>query len=365
LQRRVFRKPPARHSHAAARVGSSVIIVGGKGKGKTVYSDCWSYNVDHKRWTNLGGSNLLAKGRGLSNHTLTRIGTQLVVIGGKTLHSVSSDVWVSNTVCLPLTAHVIDYGEIHVFEKVGSGHFSKVNRGEYRGMEVAVKKLRTKVYRKDKDKILRAFKQEISLLRELKHHNVIGMIGICTKPKCIVTEFLDNGSLHDFLRKPTCVVDIHLQTQFAMDIALGMNYLHSMKIIHRDLKSHNLLLDKNYNVKIGDLGISRIATTTQTMTSVGSVAWTAPEVLRKSHYNEKVDVYSYGVVLWEILSGAEPYEGLGRVEAAISVVTTGRRPAMQPEWDASWQNLMSWCWQESPTQRPSFAEVLDFLAQHY
>ena len=108
-----------------------------------------------------------------------------------------------------------------------------------------------------------------------------------------------------------------------------------------------------------DLGISRIASNTQTMTAVGSVAWTAPEILRKEHYNEKVDVYSYGkqplkattiyflkhsniqgIVLWELFSGKEPYEGKGRVEAAIAVVTTGLRPPVYKDWSPDWVYLM-------------------------
>eukprot|EP01087_Luapelamoeba_hula_P021869 TRINITY_DN7715_c0_g2_i1.p1 TRINITY_DN7715_c0_g2~~TRINITY_DN7715_c0_g2_i1.p1 ORF type:complete len:284 (-),score=26.84 TRINITY_DN7715_c0_g2_i1:50-901(-) len=194
-------RPSPRHCHAAVRVGQVVVAVGGRGKGDSLLSDCWSYNVEYQRWTRFDSTSLLVQGQGfgISNHSLTQIGTKLVLIGGRGEKAISDEVWVSTTSLLPLPARcIIDYANIKIYERVGYGHFSKVNRGTYNGMEVAVKKLRTKIFRRERDKLLRAFKQEIALLSNLDHPNVIRMVGICTKPKCIIIELLALGCLRDY-----------------------------------------------------------------------------------------------------------------------------------------------------------------------
>jgi serine/threonine-protein kinase TNNI3K len=118
-------------------------------------------------------------------------------------------------------------------------------------------------------------------------------------------------------------------------------------------------LDEHGNAKIADLGVSRITTETATMTCVGSAQWTAPEILRHQPYDQAVDVYSYGIVLWELLSGRQPYAHLSRLEAAVAVASTQLRPEIPDHWPARWVQLMQSCWHESPQVRPTFAQVVD------
>lgn len=349
--------PPARHSHASARAGAAVFIVGGRAASGVVH-DCWSFDVDTKRWTRMKENNEGVLG--LSSHTLTRLGSMLVVVGGKGAATLSGDVWMASTVRLPLKAHLIDYEELELAEEVGRGSFAKVLRATLRGVPCAVKKLR-KEARRDDENELKHFKQEVRLLNKLDHVNVVKMIGVCTKPRCIVTEFMAGGSLFDHLRQQQggLLGDEPRLTSIALDIARGGRYLHQQKVIHRDIKSHNILLDEHGNAKIADLGVSRITTETATMTCVGSAQWTAPEILRHQPYDQAVDVYSYGIVLWELLSGRQPYAHLSRLEAAVAVASTQLRPEIPDHWPARWVQLMQSCWHESPQVRPTFAQVVD------
>jgi len=144
-----------------------------------------------------------------------------------------------------------------------------------------------------------------------------------------------------------------------------MLYLHSQNIIHRDLKSSNLLLDKHLNVKVADLGIAREASLTQTMTTIGTVAWTAPEILRHDPYNQQADVYSYGVVLWECITGKVPYDGIPPMNAGIMVAAHQLRPEIPADCDADWKHLMTWCWQEDPSKRPTFEVIISYLTNKF
>ena len=101
------------------------------------------------------------------------------------------------------------------------------------------------------------------------------------------------------------------------------------------------------------------------MTCVGSVAWTAPEVLRHESYDKAVDVYSYGIVLWELMARAEPYFGMGQIEVAIAVAQQSLRPKLDRSWPSEWLRLIRWCWTEVPRERPTFGEILEFIAQRF
>lgn len=264
---------------------------------------------------------------------------------------------------------VLDYPEIKLEKEIGTGNFSKVIRGFWKQKEVAVKKITIKK-EKSKDGIINEFKSEVALLGNLRHPNLVTCFGYCLSPMCIVMEFLP-GNLYDFIHTQKSEtgesqkVDPTLLLQFAFDIARGMQYLHSQNIIHRDLKSSNLLLDKHLNVKIADLGIAREATHTQTMTTIGTVAWTAPEILRHDSYNSQADVYSYAIVLWELFTGKIPFSGIPPMNAGILVASNQLRPELPADIDPDWRHLVTWCWSEDPNKRPNFDAIIAYLTANF
>jgi len=144
-----------------------------------------------------------------------------------------------------------------------------------------------------------------------------------------------------------------------------MTYLHNSKpvILHRDLKSHNLLVDEHYKVKISDFGLSKVMDPqTRTMTSCGTAAWAAPEILKNSRYTEKADVYSYGICLWEFFTRCDPYEGMPVFQIIFSVGTEGMRPTIPDNCPPDYSALMRECWDIEATNRPSFSIVLQRLS---
>ncbi|GJR95282.1 serine/threonine-protein kinase STY46-like protein isoform X2 [Tanacetum coccineum] len=141
-----------------------------------------------------------------------------------------------------------------------------------------------------------------------------------------------------------------------------MNYLHQNNIIHRDLKAANLLMDENDVVKVADFGVARVKAQTGVMTAeTGTYRWMAPEVIEHKPYDLKVDVFSFGIVLWELLTGKLPYEYLTPVQAAIGVVQKGLRPTIPKNTQPKLAELLGRCWHKDPSLRPDFTEIIDIL----
>lgn len=162
----------------------------------------------------------------------------------------------------------------------------------------------------------------------------------------------------------------------AIDIARGMHYLHSCDpvVIHRDLKSHNLLVDERGRIKLCDFGLAKLLSSAldqnpngdssggaAAMTSCGTPAWTAPEVLRSEAYSKSADVFSFGIVLWEIATRQEPHSGLPMFQVVFIVGTQGARPTIPDGCPAEFRDLIEACWSEQADDRPSFREVLERL----
>ncbi|KAF2073936.1 hypothetical protein CYY_004760 [Polysphondylium violaceum] len=353
--------PPERAFHSATRIGRNMVIVGGKKEGTTL-RDVWilSYRM---QWSKVSGIQISPR----SHHGLIKNGTKLFVLGGKGSNgNVLDDIWFVNTVALPISSNVtmINYPDVKVEKEIGKGHFSKVLRGMWKGKEVAIKKLNIGKD-KDKEEMMNEFKAEVELLGSLQHPNLVTCYGYTINPMCILMEYLPTGNLFDLIHSREQKLDSALILQFAFDIARGMQHLHTRNIIHRDLKSSNLLLDKHFNIKIADLGIARETSFTQTMTTIGTVAWTAPEILRHESYNQKADVYSFGIVIWELLTGQEPYEGIPPMNAGILVASKELRPELPENCDANWKKLVVWCWTEDPNKRPSFEEITNYLTKTF
>ncbi|KAK8857877.1 hypothetical protein M9Y10_012973 [Tritrichomonas musculus] len=236
------------------------------------------------------------------------------------------------------------------------GHMVKTNE------EVAVKQLKFKKLNGPK---LRSFQREIMVLANAIHPCVLRFVGATDSPPfCIITEWMGGGSLYHELHKYHRLDNTQL-TICAIDIARGMQFLHSRHIIHRDLKSLNVLLDTKGYSKICDFGFARQSKKEDLMTkNVGTPHWMAPELLGGSDtYNEKVDVYAYGIVLWEILTGDLPYNDLEPTQIIGQVLLHDARPYLPPTSPPDFRALIEKCWARDPKARPSFDEIMKIWRQ--
>ncbi|WCJ44301.1 ACT-like protein tyrosine kinase family protein [Euphorbia peplus] len=272
--------------------------------------------------------------------------------------------FVHNHVNIPIDS--IDVWEIDpnllMYEnKIASGSYGDLYKGTFCSQEVVIKVLRTEHLN---DKMRREFAQEIFIMRKIRHKNVVKFIGACTRPPnvCIVTEFMCGGSMFDFLHKQKQTFNLQSLLRVAIDVSKGMNYLHENNIIHRDLKAANLLIDENGVVKVADFGVARVQDQSGVMTAeTGTYRWMAPEVIEHKPYDRKIDVFSFGIVLWELLTGQLPYEHLTPLQAAVGVVQQGLRPPIPEHTHPKLSELLERCWQHDPSLRPEFSETLKVL----
>ncbi|XP_043810046.1 serine/threonine-protein kinase STY17 isoform X2 [Manihot esculenta] len=257
----------------------------------------------------------------------------------------------------------IDTDHLKFENKVASGSYGDLYRGTYCSQEVAIKILKPE---RVSAEMLREFSQEVYIMRKIRHKNVVQFIGACTRPPnlCIVTEFMARGSIYDFLHKQKGVFKLSSLIKVATDVSRGMNYLHQNNIIHRDLKTANLLMDENEVVKVADFGVARVQTQSGVMTAeTGTYRWMAPEVIEHKPYDYKADVFSFAIVLWELLTGELPYSYLTPLQAAVGVVQKGLRPTIPKNAHPKLAELLERCWRQDPSQRPNFSEIIDILKQ--
>ncbi|CAJ2642887.1 unnamed protein product [Trifolium pratense] len=246
-------------------------------------------------------------------------------------------------------------------KKIASGSFSDLYKGTLCNQDVAIKVLKQESLNEN---IQREFSQEVYILSKIHHRNVVKFIGACTKTPYLylVTEYLSGGSIYDLLHKRNTVLTLPPLLKIAIDVSEGMKYLHQNDIIHRDLKSANLLIDKTGVVKVADFGVARVRNQSGIMTAeTGTYRWMAPEVIEHKPYDHKVDVFSFAIVLWELLTGKLPYEHLSPLQAAVGVVHKGLRPKIPRHTHPKLVELLQWCWHQDPSLRPNFSEILEFL----
>ncbi|XP_049398465.1 serine/threonine-protein kinase STY46-like [Solanum stenotomum] len=257
----------------------------------------------------------------------------------------------------------IDNALLNYEYKIATGSTGDLYKGSFHNQEVAIKVLKSECLNEDME---RDFAQEIYILRKVRHKNVVQFIGACTKPPrlCIITEFMSGGSLYDFLHKTKGFFKLPVLVKVAIDVSKGMSYLHQNNIIHRDLKTANLLMNENQVVKVADFGVACVQVQSGLMTAeTGTYRWMAPEVIGHRPYDRKADVFSFGIVLWELLTGKLPYEFLTPLQAAVAVVQKGLRPTIPANTHPMLVELLEKCWQQEPLLRPEFSEILDIL-QH-
>ena len=181
----------------------------------------------------------------------------------------------------------------------------------------------------------------------IRHPNIVMFLGACTKPPnlCIVLEYCGRGSLWSCLHDLSIKLSWEFRKKMALDIAKGVLYLHSFQppILHRDLKSLNVLLDHACNAKLADFGWTRIKAKVMT-SKIGTYQWMAPEVIAGFKYTEKADVFSFGVILWELATRKPPYYGIEGTEVSKRVVNDDMRPKIsERECPAPFLDLMKRC----------------------
>jgi hypothetical protein len=247
-------------------------------------------------------------------------------------------------------------------EKLGQGGFGMVYHGMWRNYtEVAIKQLHVQQMSKE---MLDGFKKEASMMASLHHPNIVHLFGVCMKPGyySMVMEYFPRGSLDKVLRSEESLT-WGKRWEIAYDVGCGLSYLHDNNILHRDLKSSNILLDHQMRAKLSDFGLSRVKTESAAMTrqSVGTLPWMAPELFESGvEYTPKADIYSYGIILWELSSRQKPFDKASEAQI-IGAVTSGQRLDIPEDCPHSMAKLMGRCWAQEPKQRPKIEEVVDEL----
>ncbi|XP_066572917.1 tyrosine-protein kinase ITK/TSK [Amia ocellicauda] len=264
----------------------------------------------------------------------------------------SSDMW------------EIEPSELTFVEEVGSGQFGLVHLGYWRNNEnhkVAIKMIREGAMSEED------FKEEAKVMTKLSHPKLVQLYGVCIQkvPMCLVFEFMENGCLSDYLRNQRGSFSRETLLGMCLDVCAGMAYLESAYFIHRDLAARNCLVGDNQVVKVSDFGMTRFVLDDQYTSSFGSkfpVKWSAPEVIQYNKFSSKSDVWSFGVLMWEVFNeGKIPYENQsnGEVVEAISSGLRLHKPKLASDYI---YQLMEWSWHEKPEHRPSFALLFHELA---
>ncbi|KAG7256110.1 hypothetical protein CRUP_019666 [Coryphaenoides rupestris] len=247
----------------------------------------------------------------------------------------------------------IDYVDIEVEEVVGRGAFGVVCKAKWKGKDVAIKTIESESERK-------AFIVELRQLSRVNHPNIVKLYGSCNLPVCLVMEYAEGGSLYNVLHgaEPLPFYMASHAMSWCFQCAQGVAYLHGMKpkaLIHRDLKPPNLLL------VICDFGTACDIQTHMT-NNKGSAAWMAPEVFEGSNYSEKCDVFSWGIILWEVITRKKPFDEIGGPAFRIMwAVHNGTRPPLIKNLPKPIESLMTRCWSKDPSQRPSMEEIVKIM----
>ncbi|KAM8832903.1 mitogen-activated protein kinase kinase kinase 7 isoform 1-T3 [Spinachia spinachia] len=254
----------------------------------------------------------------------------------------------------------INYEDIEVEEVVGRGAFGVVCKAKWKGNDVAIKTIESESERK-------AFIVELRQLSRVNHPNIVKLYGSCNNPVCLVMEYAEGGSLYNVLHgaEPLPFYTASHAMSWCFQCSQGVAYLHGMKpkaLIHRDLKPPNLLLVAGGTVlKICDFGTACDIQTHMT-NNKGSAAWMAPEVFEGNNYSEKCDVFSWGIILWEVITRRKPFDEIGGPAFRIMwAVHNGTRPPLIHNLPKPIESLMTRCWSKDPSQRPSMEEIVKIM----
>ncbi|KAI5058630.1 hypothetical protein GOP47_0026800 [Adiantum capillus-veneris] len=274
-----------------------------------------------------------------------------------------------------VSRYLIDCGDLQVGDCIGEGSSGIVYKGlllhKGQQIKVAIKELKG-----HGSKTQGEFRREVlSLIISCAHQHVVKLFGICLISSshgiCIVTKFMEGGSLlHHLVKKRSLPTSEILK--LAKDVARGMHFLHSRGIVHMDLKTANVFLDEEGNAVIGDLGVARLVNEIDGGgLEIGTYRWMAPEVCSRavsgvrggstSWFSYKTDVYSFGILMWELVTCKMPYVDYNPVQAAVGVVMHGLRPSLPSSTFPPFRYLIQKCWDQNPSNRPHFSQILQML----
>ncbi|KAF3439047.1 hypothetical protein FNV43_RR17322 [Rhamnella rubrinervis] len=266
---------------------------------------------------------------------------------------------------------IIDPHSVKIGRVIGDGPYSIVYEGLYNSEPVAVKIIQPTRTSAVSAECKERFQREVTLQSKVKHENIVKLIGAVVEPTMIIiTELMSAGTLQKYLwsiRPRT--LDPKLSINFALDISRVMEYLHANGIIHRDLKPSNLLLtEDNKKIKLADFGLAREEISGEMTSEAGTYRWMAPElfsidplsIAAKKQYDHKVDVYSFSIVLWELLTNRTPFKGRSNVMVAYATAKK-IRPSLE-DIPKDLVPLLQSCWAEDPNSRPEFMEITDSLS---
>ncbi|XP_033838225.1 ephrin type-A receptor 4b isoform X2 [Periophthalmus magnuspinnatus] len=266
-------------------------------------------------------------------------------------------------------AKEIDASNIRIERVIGAGEFGEVCSGRLRvqgkrEIYVAIKSLKAGY----SDKQRRDFLSEASIMGQFDHPNIIRLEGVVTKckPVMIITEFMENGSLDTFLKKHDGQFTVIQLVGMLRGIASGMKYLSDMSYVHRDLAARNILVNSNLVCKVSDFGLSRVLEDDPeaAYTTRGGkipIRWTAPEAIAYRKFTSASDVWSYGIVMWEVLSyGERPYWEMSNQDV-IKAIDEGYRLPAPMDCPVVLHQLMLDCWEKGRSERPKFGQIVTIL----
>eukprot|EP01129_Flabellula_baltica_P009937 TRINITY_DN4143_c0_g1_i3.p1 TRINITY_DN4143_c0_g1~~TRINITY_DN4143_c0_g1_i3.p1 ORF type:complete len:1112 (+),score=207.23 TRINITY_DN4143_c0_g1_i3:89-3424(+) len=273
----------------------------------------------------------------------------------------------NNKACLKKLTSFISEGKIKVHKeifmeeldietKIGLGKTSKVYKAMYKNTQVAVKQMTAET----NSELLK----EIAFLFLLKSQYIVEFLGANIKAEKFIILELMEGSLYELLKEESFLIPPEIRLSIAIQCAKCVRFFHECGMVHRDLKSLNILVSSNFQFKLCDFGLSSSMREDQNMTAnIGTVSWLAPEIFQNKSYNQKVDVYSFGVILWEILTRKEPFEGYSPIVIPMMVIK-GDRPKI-PRCEDSYKSLIQKCWQKKISKRPGFSTIVNALQEIY
>ncbi|KAI3850227.1 hypothetical protein MKX03_010380 [Papaver bracteatum] len=264
----------------------------------------------------------------------------------------------------------VDLSKLFLGHRFACGANSRLYHGVYKDQPVAVKIIRQSDDEENADmaaRLEKQFEREVSLLSHLHHQNIIELVAASKNPPvfCIITEYLAGGSLRAFMHKlEHKTLPFEKVIGIALDIARGMEFLHSQGVVHRDLKPENLIFDQDNQVKIVDFGIAcKEAYCDSLADDAGTYRWMAPEMIKRKSHGRKVDVYSFGLVIWEMVAGTIPFDDKTPIQAAFAVVNKKMRPIIPKDCPPSLRDLIEHCWTSVPEKRPEFWQIVKVLEQ--
>ncbi len=264
----------------------------------------------------------------------------------------------------PLVSIEVPYADLTFEHRLGGGGFGDVFKGTWKGVAVAIKKL------KIMDLVssgLEEFKQEALLMSQLRHPHIVNFFKVCLEPGnyCIVMELCEKGTLYHWLRTPEATWPP--KKRIALEVALGLAYLHSHRIVHRDLKSPNILLDARLQAKIADFGLSKLRmetslTSARLASVVGTLRWNPPELLSGDvlHHSEETDIYSFGILVLEIATGEIPFAQQLNEQIVGMWIMQGKKEKIPDDTPPEIKVLIERCRDES-RKRPTAGDAVKAL----